>query len=228
MVAQINGPASVKDRPTRSTTTKSGKATVTDKTGGGGKNPLTSALRSFGISYPNAPKPSASLLAFVRGLGMNLGTAEDQKRIGVQQVKARSQDARADLRRTSERQKENVTADLLRRGIFSSGEGNTRYARQAEDVAAKQADIARGRTEGITSIENAYQSLAGGYRTQALEKVMGEEQRQDTNKAVSAAQKASWERADAQAAKSYEESKAAQEAAFKQQEDFYRKMGLVP
>lgn len=189
---------------------------------------LTPLLADFGVDYPNAPRPSPALLAFTRGLGMTLGEAEDRKGRLIGQVKRRASDSRADLARTSARGKENVTGDLLRRGIHSSGEANTRYARHAEDLAAASSDISRAEVEGTTAAEDAYSQVQGNLRTGALEKVLGEETRQATETAMTEAQTTSFERATAADETSYQRSKAEADRLAAEQEALMRELYKLP
>jgi len=189
---------------------------------------LSGLMADFGISYPNAPRPSPALLAFTRGLGMNLDEAEDRSTKQIGRTKRRASDARSDLRRSSARGKENVTADLLRRGIHSSGEANTRYARQAEDVGAAESDIARTEAEGIGAAEDAFQQIGGQLRTGAMETVLGEETRQSTQKAVADATEDSWKRREAADEAAYQRSKAEQDKRAAEEEAMTRKIYNLP
>lgn len=149
---------------------------------------MTDLLRTLGVSYPNAPQPTPALLAFLNGVGLNLSTAEDVKNRAIQRIGAATTDAMADIDRTAGRTKQNVTADLVRRGVLSSGEANTRYARQAEDVAVQQRNVT---TAGAMAKETAdvsakqAQDLA---RQQAIDRVISAEQEQATQTATSKAQ----------------------------------------
>jgi hypothetical protein len=189
---------------------------------------LTPLLADFGISYPDAPRPSPALLAFTRGLGLNLDEAKDRKDRRIGNVKRRSSDARADLNRTSARGKENVTADLLRRGIHSSGEANTRYARHGEDLASASSDIARTEVEGITAAEDAFGQIEGGLRTGAMEKVLTEEQRQATEAAAAAATEASWTKREEADETSYQRTKAEADRIAAEQEALMREIYKLP
>ncbi len=219
------GPATGSTVAARGGTTKKNvveKSTPAKKAAPDPSGALTTALERFGITYPNAPRPSAALLAFVNGLGMNLGNAEDAKRVGIQHVNRRTTDARQDLARSAERGKENVTADLLRRGIHSSGEANTRYQRQAEDVASKEATIGRSKAEATTAIENAYQATLGAGRTTALDRVLGEETSQAQSDAISAAQEKSWKRQEEAALAADKKQSEAQRKADARWEQYYK------
>jgi hypothetical protein len=187
-------------------------------------NALTKVLANFGVSYPNAPAATPALLAFVNGLGLQLGNAEDTRRVQQGMVESRSADAMDDAGRAAERRKESLTGDLVRRGVLSSGEANTRYARQAEDLAEQRSDIARGKTDAMSALDQAYESTKGGIRTQVLGQVLGTETDQARAAAVSQAQEQSWQRQQDAAAEQYAREKEAQDRIYKLQEDYYRKV----
>ena len=186
---------------------------------------LTPLLADFGIEYPNAPKASPALLAFMRGLGMNLAQSEDTRKQGLSQIKNRGVEARTAIDRTAARSRESATGDLIRRGVLGSGEANTRFARQDEDTATKRSDLALKETEATTAIENAYESARGAYRQTALERVLGEEQRQSDQAASAKAQEDSFKRQEEASAKAYQQQKSAQDEYLKQMEALYAKYG---
>lgn len=190
-------------------------------------NSLSTLLADFGIEYPNAPKPTPALLAFMRGLGMNLATSEDTRRQGLGQVASRTAAAHEDINRIAGRSKENLTADLLRRGVLRSGEAGSKYARQDEDVADKRSDVERGRAEATQAIENAYESAKGTYRQQALERVLSSEEQQATQEATSKAQEESWKRQEKASADAYAQQKQAQDEYLTRYEELLKKYGPV-
>lgn len=185
-------------------------------------NALSSLLTDFGIDYPNAPAPTPALLAFMRGLGMNLGQSEDVRRQGLANISSKIATANESINRSYDRAKQNTTADLIRRGVLSSGEANTRYARQDEDVAAKRAEVEQNRTEATQAVENAYEQARGTYRQQALERVLSTEEQQATQKATQEAQDLSWKRQEEASQKAYDQQKAAQDAALAKQEEWIK------
>lgn len=191
---------------------------------------MTDLLGTFGVSYPNAPNATPALLAFLNGIGLNLSTAEDVKRRAVERIGASTSDALSDIDRTAGRTKQNVTADLVRRGVLSSGEANTRYARQEEDVGAQRADVQRASTTAVEQTEDAYSQTKQLARQQALDRIIGAEQDQATQRAQSAAQ-VDVTQAEQQAQDdAFTRQQAAQNAAIKAQEDAiakYAAQGVV-
>lgn len=180
-------------------------------------NPITTILRDFGIEYPDAPRPTPAFLAFMRGLGLQLSTAEDNRRLGIGQIEARSSDQLADLNRTASRNKENITADLIRRGVLRSGESNSRYLRHGEDVANRQADIARERTSAIQNVEQAYQGVRGQLGQQGLEKTLSLETDIATREATQRAQEEAWRRQQEADTLNWQRQREAQELSYRRQ-----------
>jgi hypothetical protein len=176
-------------------------------------------LKSLGVSYSNAPNPTPALLAFLNGIGLNMATAEDVKRRAIERIGASTSDAMAEIDRTAGRTKQNITGDLVRRGVLSSGESNTRYARHGEDVGKAQSDVQKAKTQATDSAESAYTQARDLARQQALDRIIGAEQQQASERAASAANvdatNASSQAADAAAA----QQKAANDAALKAQQD---------
>jgi hypothetical protein len=191
---------------------------------------LTDLLSTFGVSYPNAPQPTPALLAFLRGVGLNVSTAEDVKRRAIERIGAATSDAMADIDRSAGRAKQNITADLQRRGVLSSGESNTRYARQAEDVAASKSDVQRGAAQAGESAEDAYRSAADLARQQALDRVIGAEQDQFNRTASSAAQSEAYKRQQEAEDLAWQRQKTSQDESVKRQEELmkqYATQGVV-
>lgn len=192
-----------------------------------GDSSLTSLLTDFGIDYPNAPAPTPSYLAFIRGLGLNLAQSEDVKQQGLGTISSRSTAAHENINRGAERGKQSLTADLVRRGVLSSGEANTRYSRQDEDTATKRADVERGRTEATQAVENAYESAKGTYRQQALERTLGVEQENSTREATSKAQEDSWKHQEDSSKAAYDMQKKANDEYLTKYEGLLQKYGPV-
>jgi hypothetical protein len=161
----------------------------------------------------------------MRGLGMNLAQSEDVRKQGLGTIKARTQSSIDELQRTAGRTKQNTTADLVRRGVLRSGEANTRYARQDEDVAARRSDIEQARTEATQAVEQAYEGARGTYRQAALERTLGAETEQAQQKATSAAQEESFKRQEEASTKAYQQQTAAQEAYLTKMEELYKQYG---
>jgi hypothetical protein len=149
---------------------------------------LTDLLKKIGVDYNNAPAPTPALLAFLRGLDKNLSTAEDTKNTNLRLIGNRNATATDDINRTADRNKINVTADLVRRGVLQSGEATGRYARGDEDKAAKITTLGNTTAEGSAAADTAYQTSVDSMRQQALEKVMETEMQQTAAAGQSAAQ----------------------------------------
>jgi hypothetical protein len=189
-------------------------------------NEMTNLLSRFGVDYQNAPAPTPATLAFMRGLGLSLDTAADAKAKAVGRIKDRTTTALGDIDRGNERTKTNMLADLVRRGVLRSGEANTRYGQQAENVASQKSSVLRQQAEGIDSADTAYNNLRDSYRTQALERTVSAETDQANRKAASDAQTESYRRQDQATELAYQRQKATEEAYLRQQEDMLRKYGV--
>jgi hypothetical protein len=184
---------------------------------------MTNLLKTLGVQYPQAPQPTPALLAFLRGVGLNLSTAEDLKNAAIQRIGASMSDAMADIDRTAGRTKQNVTADLVRRGVLGSGEANTRYARQAEDVAAQRKDVQRTAAQAKQQAGETYLQARDLARQQALDRVISAEQEQATQAATSKAQKDALKAQQDAADLSWARQQAAQQESLRQQTDLMRK-----
>ena len=184
-----------------------------------GSAKMTDLLKTLGVSYPNAPNPTPALLAFLGGIGLNMSTAEDVKRRAIERIGASTSDAMADIDRTAGRTKQNITADLVRRNVLSSGESNTRYARQAEDVGKAQSDVQRSSAAATDAADTAYTQARDLARQQALDRIIGAEQSQATQTATSAANVDATNAASQAADQASAQQKAANDAALKAQQD---------
>jgi len=191
---------------------------------------LIDQLARLGVHYGGNAQPTPALLAFLTGIGLNMSSAEDLKRRAIERIGAAATDAMSDIDRTAGREKQNITADLIRRGVLSSGESNTRYARQAEDVGEQKSDVQTTKTNAIEDAQVAWEQARDAARQNALERVVGEEENQATSAAASQAQ------TDAQRAQqdandlNYARQRAAQEDALRQQLDLikrYADQGVV-
>jgi hypothetical protein len=185
---------------------------------------MTSLLERFGISYPNAPAPTPAHLAFMRGLGMTLDTAEDSKRVNQLRLKERANQSREEITRQNERSLTRMAGDLQSRGVLSSGETNTRVGRQAENVAKARSDVEQGLAEGIDATEQGYMNTRDVLRQQGLEKTLGLETELSREAAATAAQERSWQRQEDASEKAYQREKEARDAAFKAQEDQFKRL----
>ena len=155
---------------------------------------LTNMLSRFGINYPNAPAPTPAMAAFQRGIGMSMDTAEDAARVNELRMRERATQSREEITRQNDRSLTRMTGDLQSRGMLSSGETNTRVARQAEDVAKQQGDVEQNLAEGVDRSQQGLAATSNMYGQQLLERTLGVETDTDQRKAVAAAQEQSWTR----------------------------------
>ena len=186
----------------------------------------TNLLARFGVDYQNAPALSPANMAFMRGIGLSLDTAADMKAKAVGRLKDRSTTAMGDIDRGNDRTKTNMLADLVRRGVLRSGESDKRYGEQAENVASQKSAVMRAEADGIAAADDSYNTARDSYRTQALERVVGNETELAREAAASAAQTEAFEREDAAAATAYTQQTEADERRLRQDEELIRKYGV--
>lgn len=184
---------------------------------------MTNLLSRFGVDYQNAPAPTPAMLAFMRGLGMTLDTASDSKDRTISRIKERSSTALSDVDRGDQRTQRGMLADMVSRGVLRSGEANTRFGEQAENVARSKGDILSNQAEGIESAESGFNSTRDSLRQNALERTINAETDQATRTATTAAQTESYARQDAASTLAYTRQKEAEERSLLQQEDLLKR-----
>lgn len=187
---------------------------------------LSKLLERFGVNYGSAPPATPALLAFMRGMGMTLDTAEDTRSTALARMASTRDESMAKVDRYNERSKENVTADAVRRGVLKSGEANTRYARQAEDVAERRTTVQQSYGEGVENVENSYSNVRDQLRQTALERVLQTEEQQATQKAAAEAQEKSLRAQQEASDLAWQRQQEAAERAVKQQEELILKYGV--
>jgi hypothetical protein len=107
--------------------------------------------------------------------------------------------------------------------VLGSGEANTRYARQAEDVAAQRKDVQRTAAQAKQQAGETYLQARDLARQQALDRVISAEQEQATQAATSKAQKDALKAQQDAADLSWARQQAAQQESLRQQTDLMRK-----
>ena len=176
------------------------------------QNALTSLLEGFGIEYPDAPRATPQLLAFLRGLGMERENISDQFDLARETLDETSNKARNDLQVSDQRRRASIGNDAARRGALVSGATNTTYGKQAENYANTSMNIANAYARGMSSAETQRDTDTNKLNQQALESVLNEDTRQQTedarNEATVAAIQASQQEADL----AYERQRAAEKA----------------
>jgi len=187
---------------------------------------LTDMLSRFGIDYPDAPRATPQLLAFMRGLGMTYDTLEDIQRNTVSRVEGRSADSLQDLQRADQRKRETITGVQQQKNVLSSGATNTKFARQAEDMVAETADIARRKSEAIGEASDNLALGQDQLRQGANEKVIAEEEKQAVADALAKEQVRDFQSRRDEADFQYEREERARKEALKAQQDLYASTGL--
>ncbi len=176
------------------------------------QNALTSLLEGFGIEYPDAPRATPQLLAFLRGLGMERENISDQFDLARETLDETSNKARNDLQVSDQRRRASIGNDAARRGALVSGATNTTYGRQAENYANTTMNISNAYARGMSTAETQRETDTNKLNQQALESVLNEDTRQQTedarNQATTAAIRASQQEADL----AYQRQRAAEKA----------------
>ena len=187
---------------------------------------LTDMLSRFGIDYPDAPRATPQLLAFMRGLGMTYDTLEDIQRNTVSRVEGRSADSLQDLQRADQRKRETITGVQQQKNVLSSGATNTKFSRQAEDMVAEAADIARLKSDAIGQASDNLALGQDQLRQSANEKMIAEEEKQAVADALAKEQVRDFESRRDEADFQYEREERARKEALKAQQDLYASTGL--
>jgi len=182
---------------------------------------LTNLLKGFGVEYPNAPRATPQLLAYMRGMGMTVDTAEDQFNTTRENLQRRAADSAGDLAVSDQRRRRGIATSAQSRGALVSGATNTDYAEQAEDLARSQADVERGLAEGISQADMNLQTIKDSARQQALEQTIGEETSQKTEDARNKAETEAAQKALEEADLAYERQRSAEERAAQRAIDMY-------
>lgn len=147
------------------------------------QNALTSLLEGFGIEYPDAPRATPQLLAFLRGLGMERESISDQFDLARETLDETSNKARSDLQVSDQRRRASIGNDAARRGALVSGATNTTYGRQAENYANTSMNISNAYARGMSTAETQRETDTNKLNQQALESVLNEDTRQQTEDA---------------------------------------------
>lgn len=187
---------------------------------------LTDMLSRFGVAYPNAPRATPQLLAFMNGLGMSYDTLEDVARGQQSRVEGRSADSMADIARGDQRKQTAIAATQQKRNVLSSGSTNTKFARQAEDRIAAEADVTRKKAEDIGQISENRAMGEDVLRQSATTRVIGEETKQAEEQARAEENVRVFEQRQTETDQISAENKATRDAYIRQQVDLYKNVGL--
>jgi hypothetical protein len=151
-------------------------------------------LGRMGVKLPDRPpaEPGAvgnpgltpAMLAYMRGVGMDLSTIEDQRAARMEEINRRAASTMTDIGESSKGERKNVVADLVQRGVLQSGEGNTRLIGQQTSTQRRLDNVTGAVADQRAGAERDYESGTTELRRQALERLLNEE----TNQAVGGAQ----------------------------------------
>lgn len=186
---------------------------------------LTTLLQGFGIKYPDAPRATPQLLAYLRGLGVQVDTAEDQFINVREELQRSATDRLGDLAVSDQRRRRNLANDAQRRGALVSGATNSAFARQAEDYTRDQADVERSLAQQTAAAARARDTFADQQRQAALERTLSVETQQETQDAMAQAQTEAAQRALRESDLAYERQRAAERRRAQQQVSLYNQLG---
>lgn len=186
---------------------------------------LSKLLRNLGVRYPNAPTPTPSLLAYLAGVGLDLSTAEDLRRTGMQRIRTNAQVTRQAINRAAGRTTENITSDLVSRGVLASGEANKRYTRHAQDVATERADLARQAGTLREDVATAYGTSRESLLRSALQNVADVDTQQQIEEAINRATARGSRRAGRVSRRQYNREQSARETANQALIDLINRLG---
>lgn len=130
-----------------------------------------------------------ALLAFMRGVGMTLSSAEDRRANARNSAEQDYQRNSADTERRFDESKRNMTSSMVSRGILQSGEAGTRYSESDQDRARAQNDVSTARANRLTAVDQAYTDVADQLRQGTTERFLAAEQDEANRRATEAAQK---------------------------------------
>ncbi len=130
-----------------------------------------------------------ALLAYLRGVGMTLSTAEDRRAGARNSAELDYQRNAGDTERRFDQSKKNLTTGLVSRGILQSGEAGTRYAENDQERGRAMNDVGMSRSNRLTAIDQAYNDVADQLRQGTTERMLSTEQEEANRRAVEDAQK---------------------------------------
>jgi hypothetical protein len=136
----------------------------------------------------NKPFYSPALMAYLRGVGMSLSMAEDNRATAQGQANRDYQRSLQDTNRNYTEGRRNMTADLVSRGILRSGEANDRYTKQDDAKARETNRISTSRADRMTAINKAYHGVEDTLRQQTVERMLTAEQEAADRAATAKAQ----------------------------------------
>jgi hypothetical protein len=174
--------------------------------------PTRDVLDRLRVDVNAAPAVTPALLTYLRGLGLDLSTAEDIRAQRLGRIKSATTENVATADRDYEQRRKSTTGDLIRRGVLQSGEAGTRYGRLASEQQQRISDIYSTQARGTEEVEQAFGTTRDALRRTALERLIDVEQQEATRKASSEAE-----------TRAIEAQQKAQEAYYRQLEELAKK-----
>ena len=148
----------------------------------------SSVLSKLRLDAQNKPFYTPALMAYLRGVGLSLSTAEDTRAQGRGQTQRDYQTRNDTIERDYTEGRRNMTGNLQARGILRSGESNTRYNEQDQARARAVDSNEVNRADRLSAVDRAYNQVEDSLRQQTTERLLQAEQEDADRKATEAAQ----------------------------------------
>lgn len=129
------------------------------------------------------PSITPSLLAFLRGIGSTISTAEDTRASARGMIQAQDASSRDTIRMASGRERRALTSRLINRGGMRSGAALRQYREQRENTDRRLNDLGRGTADRLTAVEQAYRGAFDAAKNTTLERLLANEEQVAVKKA---------------------------------------------
>lgn len=146
-------------------------------------------LQQLNLDAQDKPFYTPALLAYMRGVGMSLSQAEDNRANAQFEAQRSYQQGVDELGRVSAADRKNLTAGLQDRGVLRSGEATNRYNEQDNAKARTSNALETTKSDRMRAIDTAYGQVEDTLRQQTTERLMTAEQDDADRRAVEEAQK---------------------------------------
>jgi hypothetical protein len=146
-------------------------------------------LSKLQLDAKQTPFMNPALIAYLRGVGMTLSSAEDTRARNKGDVERDYQRDTEDTERNASMAKRNLTNRLVSRGVLQSGEANTRFTEGDQAKDRQLASVATRKADRLTAVDSAYRGVEDSLRQGTTERLLSAEQDEANRKAVEEAQR---------------------------------------
>lgn len=130
-----------------------------------------------------------ALLAYLRGVGMTLSSAEDKRSSARNNVELDYQRNSTETQRRFQEGRRDLTGSLVSRGVLRSGEANRRFTENDADRSRALNDVDTSRANRLTAVDQAYRDVEDSLRQGTTERLLAAEQDEANRRATEEAQK---------------------------------------